>query len=295
MLIEPIVRDQPDIIILVTTGPPCVDFSRLRHQPPGTDGDQGRLLQRTIPPHHPTLQTLTLGDSLTSGTPTHSLADCPDIPGESTWQRWDEHQRQFAPWQYQPQYLTRYQDGPWQPIVLKKLHQHRVDEHWQMMADEIAKEVQMGRTFSAPDWWDRPAVALATHEHTKHLKPLPHSTPLIAVAFSIHQTGSDGQPKVRRGDWRRSGHNRSCNMADQPHRHAPDHYVWLAQHTAHYHTSPLHVWGHDGAYRQLPLQDPSLAYVLLLTPDGWSYNRFGDMLTFITRGPDSHTSGSFRG
>ena len=28
-----------------------------------------------------------------------------------------EHQRQFAPWQYQPQYLTRYQDGPWQPIT----------------------------------------------------------------------------------------------------------------------------------------------------------------------------------
>ena len=36
---------------------------------------------------------------------------------DSTWQRWEEHQRQFAPWQYQPQYLTRHQDGPWQPIT----------------------------------------------------------------------------------------------------------------------------------------------------------------------------------
>ena len=84
--------------------------------------------------------------------------------------------------------------------ILKKLHQHRVDDHWQMMADEIAKEVQMGRMdgpFTAPTWWDVPAVALRTHEHTKHLKPLPHPTPVIAVAFSIHQTGSDGRPKVR--------------------------------------------------------------------------------------------------
>ena len=48
LLIEPIVRDQPNIIILITTGPPCVDFSRLRHQPPGTAGDQGSLLQRQV-------------------------------------------------------------------------------------------------------------------------------------------------------------------------------------------------------------------------------------------------------
>ena len=48
LLIQPIVQDNPDIIILITTGPPCVDFSRLRHQPPGTDGDQGSLLQRQV-------------------------------------------------------------------------------------------------------------------------------------------------------------------------------------------------------------------------------------------------------
>ena len=48
LLIQPIVQDNPDIIILITTGTPCVDFSRLRHQPPGTDGDQGSLLQRQV-------------------------------------------------------------------------------------------------------------------------------------------------------------------------------------------------------------------------------------------------------
>ena len=37
LLIQPIVQDNPNIIILITTGPPYVDFSRLRHQPPGTE------------------------------------------------------------------------------------------------------------------------------------------------------------------------------------------------------------------------------------------------------------------
>ncbi len=103
----------------------------------------------------------------------------------------------------------------------KKLHQNRLDDHWLMMADEIAKERKMGRMdgpFYAPEWWDVPAVALNKHPHTRELKPIPHPTPVIAVAFGIQQTGSDGQAKIRRGeDWRRSGHNRSCNMDDQPH------------------------------------------------------------------------------
>ena len=49
------------------------------------------------------------------------------------------------------------------------------------MADEIAKEVQMGRMdgpFTAPTWWDVPAVALTCHPHTRQLKPLPHPTQL---------------------------------------------------------------------------------------------------------------------
>ncbi len=82
--------------------------------------------------------------------------------------------------------------------VLKKLHQHRVDDHWQMMADEIAKEVQMGRMdgpFAAPTWWDRPAVALRTHERTKQLKPLPHPTPytrqvrMVIPTYAEEKTG----------------------------------------------------------------------------------------------------------
>ena len=91
-------------------------------------------------------------------------------------------------------------------------------------------------------------------------------------------------------------------MTDQPFHHTPDHYTWLAQYTAKHDIQPPLVWGHDhdGAYRQLPLDDPSIAYVLLLTPQGptlwhhhvllfgsaasvWAYNRFGDMLTAIAR------------
>lgn len=68
------------------------------------------------------------------------------------------------------------------------------------------------------------------------------------------------------------------------------------------HNTPQPPTSHpnDGAYRQLPLDDPSLAYVLPLTPDGptlwlhrvllfgsaagvWSYNRFGDVLTALSR------------
>ena len=107
----------------------------------------------------------------------------------------------------------------------------------------------------------------------------------------------------RRGeDWRRSGHNQACHMTDQPYHHTPDHYTWLAQYTRQRSDEPPLVWGHDhdGAYRQLPLDNPSIAYVLLLTPDGptlwhhhvllfgsaasvWAYNRFGDMLSAVAR------------
>ena len=91
-------------------------------------------------------------------------------------------------------------------------------------------------------------------------------------------------------------------MTDQPYHHTPDHYTWLAQYTCRNSDEIPLVWGHDhdGAYRQLPLSDPSIAYVLLLTPAGptlwrhhvllfgsaasvWAYNRFGDMLSAIAR------------
>ena len=43
---------------------------------------------------------------------------------------------------------------------------------------------RMDGPFTAPTWWDVPAVALTCHPHTRQLKPLPHPTPVIAVAFT---------------------------------------------------------------------------------------------------------------
>ena len=190
--------------------------------------------------------------------------------------------------------------------ITKKLQHPYVDDNWELMADEIAAEVKAGRMrgpFSAPAWFPSQTVQLHTDKHKLHKTPLPHKDPIIAMAFSIKQTGSDGNPKIRRGeDWRRSGHNRACQMNDQPYHHTPDHYISLAQHTANQFDQQQLVWGHDhdGAYRQLPLADPEIAYVLLQTPQGptlwhhhvllfgsaasvWAYNRFGDVLTHISR------------
>ena len=43
--------------------------------------------------------------------PAHAHAD------EATWERWQQDNRQFPPWQYQPQFLTRPHEGDWQPIT----------------------------------------------------------------------------------------------------------------------------------------------------------------------------------
>ena len=190
--------------------------------------------------------------------------------------------------------------------IRNKLETNRVDDHWKFMLDEVLAEVKLGRMngpFKAPTWWPRPAVA-TQQPGTDVLLDLPHDDPFIAMAFSIEQTGSDGNTKIRRGeDWRRSGHNATCVMHDQPYHHTPDHFVSLGlAFLENNRSTPLRVWGHDhdGAYRQLPLHDPRQAYVLLLTPDGptlwshnvlffgsaasvWSYNRFGDVLVACSR------------
>ena len=102
--------------------------------------------------------------------------------------------------------------------ITDKLEKNSIDEHWEMMLDEILAEVETGRMngpYQAPDWWPVPL-------------PLPHPDPYIAMAFSIEQTGSDGNTKIRRGeDWRRSGHNATCTMHDEPFHHTPDHFVSL--------------------------------------------------------------------
>ena len=36
---------------------------------------------------------------------------------QATWARWEQGQKQFPPWQYRPQYLTREHQADWQPIT----------------------------------------------------------------------------------------------------------------------------------------------------------------------------------
>ena len=139
--------------------------------------------------------------------PQHAKAD------NSTWDRWQQDNRQFPPWQYQPQFLTRKHEGDWQPItplqrerimalpdhyIHKKLQQQRVDPHWRLMAEEIATEVQQGRMagpFHGPQWLHHSTTPLLEFEHASTLQPLPHADPIIAMAFSIEQTGSTARPK----------------------------------------------------------------------------------------------------
>ena len=195
------------------------------------------------------------------------------------------------------------------------------DEHTDGLLQEILQEVQMGRIdgpFRKPNDWTTETVQV------NNLPLLePDEVTYTAMAFPILQTGSDGKDKVRRGeDWRRSGHNSTVHVIDQPHHHNIDCFVSAGRrvmeldnkerHSSHgqadgpsttsrAHMPPL-LWGHDheGAYRQLPLRKPNEAYLLLMCKKGptlwrhnallfgavasvWGYNRFGDSIIAIMR------------
>ena len=118
----------------------------------------------------------------------------------------------------------------------------------------------MNGPYRQPPSW--PTQTIAPSGYDLALLHLPHTDPKVAMAFSIKQTGSDGKDKIRRGeDWRRSGHNSTCIMHDQPFHHTPDHFASLVMQTHQTHpTADMHVWGHDhdGAYRQLPWTTPRM-------------------------------------
>jgi hypothetical protein len=113
--------------------------------------------------------------------------------------------------------------------VWDQLLNRKVDKHVDVLASEIAAEVAKNRMegpFQAPLTWPRKTVPMPSFNHTKELLPLPDADPIIAIAFSIEQIGSDGSDKVRRGeDWKRSGHNSACSADDGPVHHDIDHYV----------------------------------------------------------------------
>ncbi len=204
-----------------------------------------------------------------------------------------------------PTYLAELETINWE-YTSRKLAQNRVSEHWQTMLQEILKDYDLRRMngpFATPADWTTQTVSVSHNGQHLPLQPCPQSKPLVSFAFPILQIGSDDKDKIRRGeDWRRGGQNRPVQVNDAPLHHTVDDYVQLARTIRdRWRTTPQH-WGHDheGAYRQLPLDQPDNSYVVLLTPDGptlwnhnvlmfgavasvWAYNRFGDFLITMAR------------
>ena len=201
--------------------------------------------------------------------------------------------------------MTSFQEANNQ-YIQDGLSTRRSGEHTAGMLKEILEEVDMGRIegpFRAPAHWCRQTVPVK-HRPDLPLLDCPVDFPLASYVFPIIQTGSDGSDKVRRGeDWRRSKHNSTVKVTDQPHHHNIDSYVNAGRRAKQlFPDHDVHIWGHDheGAYRQLPCRNPDHAYMIIMTEDGptlwrhnvllfgavgsvWGYNRFGDALMNICR------------
>ena len=56
---------------------------------------------------------------------------------QATWDRWQNDNRQFPPWQYQPQYLTRQHQHDWQPITpLQRERLMALPDHYRKITDQ---------------------------------------------------------------------------------------------------------------------------------------------------------------
>ena len=110
--------------------------------------------------------------------------------------------------------------------IHKKVQHNHTDPHWEMMANEIATEVQQGRMagpFRAPEWLKSDTVPLTLHEHANKLFLLPHHDPIIDCPCFQHRTN-----RIRRPIQDPAGRRLET--------------LWTQQ---------------SLAYRQLPLDDPS--------------------------------------
>ncbi|CAE7666505.1 rlmN1 [Symbiodinium sp. CCMP2592] len=183
--------------------------------------------------------------------------------------------------------------------VVDKLQRGRVDPAWHTLLQEVLQEVHLGRMrgpFQAPSHWPRRCVSVHSHSGFEHCIPLEAHDIRVAGAFSVTQTGSDGQKKVRRcEDYRRSFHNSTILAEDVPAHDTIQTYVGVLQ--------ALHNKGLWAAYRQFPLRNPNEAFTLLAllaTPTGptlwnhsvlpfgatssvWCFNGCVDALGFLAR------------
>ena len=183
-----------------------------------------------------------------------------------------------------------------QSYVKEKLRKNHVDQHWQVMLDELLEERDLGRIsgpFAAPSWWPCQTQTLPG------VVPTELPTQDIAVAFCFSVSQSD---KTRRcEDLRRSGHNATVKVSDIPHHDSLDTYIQVAHQYSLDHKRTM-AWTQDlaGPYRQFPVRHPDDCYVALTTPQGvylfrhhalafgavasvWGFNRRGDALAFLAQ------------
>ena len=182
-----------------------------------------------------------------------------------------------------------------QTYLHQKLRQGFVDEHRQVMLEELLADRAQGRLegpFRAPSEWPIPSAGIPGET----LLPAPTGRVCAAVCFSVCQSD-----KIRRcEDYRRSFHNATISAPDVPHHDDISVYVQLSKWWRQSTSEEIGIWAHDldAAYRQLGVRDTSFAYVVLITPGGpllfrhtalcfgssasvWSFNRMADAMVYL--------------
>ena len=102
--------------------------------------------------------------------------------------------------------------------VRDRMQRDRLGPEWRHMLHEVLQEVASGRMegpFQGPEHWPRKTVGVPSHG--LRTQPMPLGDCFVARAFSVVQTGANGQRKVRRcEDYRRSHRNSTISVRDRP-------------------------------------------------------------------------------
>ena len=115
--------------------------------------------------------------------PQHTRAD------ESTWDRWQQDNRQFPPWQYQPQFLTRPHGGDWQPITpLQRERITALPDHYTYITDQHpstrSRNTMLGNAWHFPSALWLITILLTTA--TPHTPPRSHLQKLTELWLASH-------------------------------------------------------------------------------------------------------------
>ena len=196
-----------------------------------------------------------------------------------------------------PSAMTEFSDANLK-YIREAFKTRKPDEYAGKMLETLLTEREEGKVsgpYEAPVHWcgvtvPLPPVLRQPPDHVMPIHQLKAGQTAAALAFAIVFEASDGGVKVSRGeDWRRSGHNATTQTLDAPRHHTVDDLSvaarWLHRRWHH----DFHIWGHDhqSAYRQLLLDQPQMALLVLFTEFGptlWmGYGRFSDFIMHLGR------------